>query len=55
MPIIFHLILFALAIWLFHIPVYKLKVELMIYKMRNIFGMDEHINYDQVKHSNYLG
>lgn len=45
----------ALAIGLFHIPVSKLKADLMIYKMGNIFGMDELINYDQVKHSNYLG
>lgn len=45
MHVIFSLILFALAVGLFHIPVYKLKVELMIYKMRNIFGMDEHSNY----------
>lgn len=33
----------------------KLKVDWMIYKMRNIFGMDGLINHDQVKHLNYLG
>lgn len=52
---VFSLILSAVAIGLFHIPVYKLKVNLMIYEMGNIFGMDELRNYDQVKHSNYLG
>lgn len=44
MHTIFSLILSALGFELFHIPVYKLKVDLMIYKMGNIFGMDEHIN-----------
>jgi len=43
MHIIFSLILSALAIGLFHIPVYELKVDLMIYEMRNIFGTDEGI------------
>lgn len=55
MHIIFSLILSALAIGLFHILVSKLKADLMIYETGNIFGTDELMNYDQVKHSNYLG
>lgn len=54
MHIIFNLILSAVTTGVFHIPVYKLKVDLMIYKMENIFGMDELISYDQIKHLNYL-
>lgn len=55
MYVIFSLILSALAIGLFHIRVSMLKADLLIYKMGNIFGLDELINYDQVKHPNYLG